>query len=65
MSMLLYVLMQNPFSSNELTNPPQDLRNHGDSSHHPRHDYTVMAEDVENFIKEHNMKRPVLMGHSM
>jgi pimeloyl-ACP methyl ester carboxylesterase len=43
----------------------QDLRNHGDSLHDPRHDYVAMSEDVENFIDEHNLKRPVLMGHSM
>ncbi|KAI9741861.1 MAG: hypothetical protein M1834_000249 [Cirrosporium novae-zelandiae] len=42
-----------------------DLRNHGDSPHAPRHDYTAMAEDVEKFIHEHKIERPTLIGHSM
>jgi pimeloyl-ACP methyl ester carboxylesterase len=45
--------------------PLQDLRNHGDSLHNPQHDYAAMSVDVENFIDEHGLKRPVLMGHSM
>jgi pimeloyl-ACP methyl ester carboxylesterase len=42
-----------------------DLRNHGDSSHDPRHDYTALAEDVELFLQNHQLERPVLIGHSM
>jgi pimeloyl-ACP methyl ester carboxylesterase len=46
-----------------------DLRNHGDSSHNPRHDYTALAEDVELFLQEHGMHKngggPTLIGHSM
>ncbi|CAK7208652.1 hypothetical protein SCUCBS95973_000174 [Sporothrix curviconia] len=42
-----------------------DLRNHGDSPHAPRHDYTVMADDVANFIKEHGLSDPTIIGHSM
>ncbi|KAJ4389141.1 hypothetical protein N0V93_006603 [Gnomoniopsis smithogilvyi] len=42
-----------------------DLRNHGDSPHDPRHDYTAMAEDVSAFIKEHKLDKPTLIGHSM
>ncbi|KAB5563376.1 Alpha/Beta hydrolase protein [Coniochaeta sp. 2T2.1] len=42
-----------------------DLRNHGDSPHAPRHDYIAMAEDVAAFIREHDLKNPTLIGHSM
>lgn len=45
--------------------PPQDLRNHGESPHDPRHDYTALAEDVEGFLQEHKIERPALIGHSM
>lgn len=43
----------------------QDLRNHGDSPHHPVHDYPAMAEDVEEFIEQHDLRLPTLIGHSM
>ncbi|KAI9714758.1 MAG: hypothetical protein M1820_000047 [Bogoriella megaspora] len=42
-----------------------DLRNHGDSPHEKRHDYTALAEDVEGFIHEHSLKESTLVGHSM
>ncbi|KAL5358363.1 Alpha/Beta hydrolase protein [Aspergillus floccosus] len=42
-----------------------DLRNHGDSAHHPIHNYMAMALDVESFIKTHGLKRATLIGHSM
>ncbi|TGO60121.1 hypothetical protein BCON_0038g00370 [Botryotinia convoluta] len=42
-----------------------DLRNHGDSPHHPKHDYTAMAADVAGFINEHKLTGPTLIGHSM
>ncbi|KAM0719253.1 hypothetical protein Q7P37_005158 [Cladosporium fusiforme] len=42
-----------------------DLRNHGDSSHDPRHDYTALAEDVEGFLQKQNIKNSTLIGHSM
>lgn len=42
-----------------------DLRNHGDSSHHPKHDYTALAEDVEGFLQKKNIKDSTLIGHSM
>ena len=43
----------------------QDMRNHGDSPHDPRHDYVAMAQDVEEFIDEQGLKEPTLIGHSM
>ncbi|KAG9232978.1 prolyl oligopeptidase-like protein [Amylocarpus encephaloides] len=42
-----------------------DLRNHGDSPHHSRHDYTSMAKDVAGFIEEHTLLDTTLIGHSM
>ncbi|KAK2787196.1 hypothetical protein FQN53_005620 [Emmonsiellopsis sp. PD_33] len=42
-----------------------DLRNHGDSGHHPKHGYMEMALDVEAFIKGHGFKTASVIGHSM
>ncbi|KAJ5709910.1 Alpha/Beta hydrolase protein [Penicillium malachiteum] len=42
-----------------------DLRNHGDSAHHPLHTYPEMALDVKSFIQTHNLQRPTVIGHSM
>lgn len=42
-----------------------DLRNHGDSSHDPRHDYTALAEDVELFLQQNDLTNSTLIGHSM
>ena len=43
----------------------QDLRNHGHSGHHPSHDYTALAQDVEGFIDKHKLGAVTLIGHSM
>lgn len=43
----------------------KDLRNHGESPHDPRHDYTAMTEDILAFIDDHGLKEPILIGHSM
>ncbi|KAJ5143726.1 uncharacterized protein N7515_002513 [Penicillium bovifimosum] len=42
-----------------------DLRNHGQSFHAPEHNYNVMAEDVQEFIKQQKLDKCVLIGHSM
>jgi pimeloyl-ACP methyl ester carboxylesterase len=42
-----------------------DTRNHGDSSHHPTHDYPALAEDLELFLRHHQIKDACLIGHSM
>ncbi|KAF9284371.1 hypothetical protein BGZ68_004713 [Mortierella alpina] len=42
-----------------------DLRNHGDSGHSQEHDYLHMAHDVDRFMKEHSLERPIVIGHSM
>lgn len=43
----------------------QDLRNHGDSPHNPRHDYIAMSDDIARFIDEHELHDTTLIGHSM
>ncbi|OQD85780.1 hypothetical protein PENANT_c009G09278 [Penicillium antarcticum] len=57
---------------NEKTDPKltselsqDDLRNHGDSGHHPSHTYVDLALDVESFIQKHRLERPAVIGHSM
>lgn len=42
-----------------------DLRNHGHSFWSPAHTYALMAEDVYNLIEELNLKKIILLGHSM
>lgn len=42
-----------------------DLRNHGTSPHIEGLHYADMAADVLGFLKEHNLKKVVLIGHSM
>ncbi|KAJ9424702.1 non-ribosomal peptide synthetase [Fusarium oxysporum] len=43
----------------------QDLRNHGESPHSNKHDYSAMAQDVAEFIEGHGLKETTLIGHSM
>lgn len=42
-----------------------DLRNHGLSPHSEEWSYDVMAQDVKEFLEEHQLNKPVLLGHSM
>ena len=42
-----------------------DLRNHGNSPHHPQMDYQVMACDVLSFMDKHSINSAHMMGHSM
>jgi pimeloyl-ACP methyl ester carboxylesterase len=42
-----------------------DARNHGFSFHHDDFDYDVMTVDLYNFIKQHNLEEPIVLGHSM
>lgn len=62
--MLLSALTQSMTTRDVLTKA-QDLRNHGDSPHDAKHDYSTMAEDIKVFIAEHGLKNPTLIGHSM
>lgn len=42
-----------------------DQRNHGKSPHSDTFTYEAMAEDLHEFIKDHAIDQPVLIGHSM
>ncbi|HDR1843818.1 TPA: alpha/beta fold hydrolase [Pasteurella multocida] len=42
-----------------------DLRNHGQSFHHEEMNYTLMAEDLTNVIHTLQLKKVILIGHSM
>lgn len=42
-----------------------DLRNHGASPHSNDMNYTVMAQDVLEFMDDHGIERCHLLGHSM
>lgn len=42
-----------------------DQRNHGHSPHSDTFNYDVMAADLAEFIDEHHIENPVILGHSM
>lgn len=42
-----------------------DLRNHGDSPHHPEMNYPVMADDIVRLMDNLNIESAHLIGHSM
>ncbi|MFO0322392.1 MAG: alpha/beta fold hydrolase [Bacteroidota bacterium] len=42
-----------------------DQRNHGLSPHNDNWNYEVMANDLKEFIDEHELTFPILLGHSM
>ncbi len=42
-----------------------DMRNHGQSGHSNVFDYSVMADDIGEFIETHKLENPIIMGHSM
>ena len=42
-----------------------DLRNHGRSPHSEDFNYDVMCEDVLEYMETHNIKKPILLGHSL
>ncbi|HLN52448.1 MAG TPA: alpha/beta fold hydrolase [Lentimicrobium sp.] len=42
-----------------------DLRNHGQSTHSMEFSYEAMANDLLEFIRDHQIENPVLAGHSM
>jgi len=42
-----------------------DARNHGQSPHDSVHNYTVMSQDLMNFIDTHKLVQPFVLGHSM
>lgn len=42
-----------------------DQRNHGLSPHSDTHSFEAMADDLSEFIKQHGLRDPILLGHSM
>lgn len=42
-----------------------DQRNHGQSPHSDEFDYHVLSEDILDFIQEHKLVDPIIIGHSM
>lgn len=42
-----------------------DQRNHGQSPQSAEFDYSLLAEDLKEFIQSHSIHQPVLLGHSM
>lgn len=42
-----------------------DMRNHGHSGHSPSLSYQAMSDDILEFIEEHQIKYPIIIGHSM
>ncbi len=42
-----------------------DQRNHGQSPHHPVLNYYALTDDLAEFIGQHHLEKPVLLGHSM
>ena len=42
-----------------------DARNHGQSPHNDEFNYDVMADDLYEFLMEHQIIDPIILGHSM
>jgi pimeloyl-ACP methyl ester carboxylesterase len=42
-----------------------DARNHGKSEHAQHHDYQSMKQDLLDFMNGHDIKKPIIIGHSM
>ncbi len=42
-----------------------DQRNHGQSPHSDEFDFKALTLDLEEFIAEHNIEKPIILGHSM
>jgi len=42
-----------------------DQRNHGQSPHSQEFNYKLLTEDLEDFIHEHQIIDPIVLGHSM
>jgi pimeloyl-ACP methyl ester carboxylesterase len=42
-----------------------DQRNHGHSPHHPVFNYYALTDDLSEFLEQHKIIKPLLLGHSM
>jgi esterase len=58
-------LTQAKMLSNEYHLYLVDQRNHGQSPHSNELDYKLLASDLKDFIQEHNLQKPIILGHSM
>jgi pimeloyl-ACP methyl ester carboxylesterase len=42
-----------------------DQRNHGNSPHHPEHNYDVLSNDLNEFVQKQHLNKSIIIGHSM
>jgi esterase len=42
-----------------------DQRNHGNSPHHPNHNYDLLSDDLYEFVARHKLNKSIIIGHSM
>ncbi len=42
-----------------------DQRNHGQSPHSDEFNYEILTDDLYEFVKEHQIINPIIIGHSM
>jgi esterase len=42
-----------------------DLRNHGRSFHNNNFSYNDMSNDLQEYLLQHNIQKPILIGHSL
>lgn len=42
-----------------------DQRNHGQSPHSEAFDYKLLAQDLLEFVNDHNLEKVNIIGHSM
>ena len=42
-----------------------DLRNHGRSFHNNNFSYHDMSNDLQEYLFQHNIQKPILIGHSL
>ena len=42
-----------------------DLRNHGQSPHHPVFSFEALVDDLFEFIENHQISNPIILGHSL
>lgn len=42
-----------------------DQRNHGHSPHNQAFNFFALCDDLREFIEDHNIKNPIILGHSM
>jgi pimeloyl-ACP methyl ester carboxylesterase len=42
-----------------------DQRNHGQSPHSDEFDYQILSDDLVEFVKQHLIENPIVIGHSM